>query len=623
MSLTLLAFVVIAVLVAGYLLYGRFIARQYRLDPGATTPAVAKNDGVDFVPARPFYLMAQHFSAIAAAGPIAGPILACAVFGWLPCVLWIGIGVVFIGAVHDFSALIASVRHGAHSIAEIAKQNLGKRAGLSLLWFIWLALLYVIIAFTQITAGSFVGKAEEFAGLSTTFNKGGAVAMASTLYMVLSVVLGLVQRYLKPPMWLATAIFVPATLGCVYAGMKLDDLLSFGQGTWVVAILVYCLIASMLPMWLLQQPRGFLGGFVLYMAIGIGVAGIFFGGYEIKQPAIGAGVSNVLDPIPILAGAPGSPPVTSLVFPFLFVTIACGACSGFHGLICGGTTSRQVSNETHCKPVGFGCMLLEGFVALIALATIMMLSPEEAKGLGPARIYGDGLAKFLTVFLGKDAYVFACTFGAMAFSTFVFDTLDVSTRLGRYLLQELFKAKGGDPSRCFTCGYQLAGLADDTPCPECGALIPGRGRVRRSPLVGFTAAGVTVTIPLAFLSLADPKAYLAYWTLFGTSNQLLAALTLLGVTVWLYRSGKKIWFTLVPMVFVMTITVVALVLQIWAGVRDTVKGSLWTEKGEFNPASINAAVATALLALAGVFVWEAVKVVRRVREERKALGTGH
>jgi carbon starvation protein len=582
MSLTLLALGVLAVLIVGYFTYGRFIARQYNLDDARTTPAVAKNDGVDFVPEKPFYLLSQHFSAIAAAGPIAGPILACTAFGWGPCVLWILLGVIFIGAVHDFSALVASVRHGAHSIAEIAKQNLGKRAGLALLWFIWLALLYVIIAFTQITADSFVGKNEEFEGLATTFNKGGAVAMSSTLYMLLALLLGVIQRFLKPPVWLVTLIFVPATFACVWAGTKFDDVLSFGAGTWVAVILGYCLIASMLPMWLLQQPRGFLGGFVLYVAIAVGVAGILFGNFEIKQPIWGDNVSNLLNPLPTLRGDAGAPGLTTFIFPFLFVTIACGACSGFHGLICGGTTSRQVSKESHCTPVAFGAMLLEGFVAIIALATVMMLSPAESKNLPAARVYGDGLASFLSVFLGKDAFFFAATFGAMAFSTFVFDTLDVSTRLGRYLLCELL------------------GMSQ--------------------PLAKWAAALATVTIPLAALALADPTAYRAYWTLFGTSNQLLASLTLLGVTVWLIRQGKRCWYTFVPCVIVFTITTIALSLQIWIGLRDVVAGK-FRVGSDLNPSVINAVVAIALAALAIIFVIEASRSVTRYRAERRATRT--
>jgi carbon starvation protein len=572
MLLTLLAVGVILVLAAGYFAYGSFIARQYNLDDARTTPAIANNDGVDFVPERPFPLLAQHFSAIAAAGPIAGPILACMSFGWLPCILWIVVGVVLIGAVHDFSALVASVRHGAHSIAEIAKKNLGKRAGVALLWFIWLALLYVIIAFTQMTASSFVGKAEELAGLATTFNKGGAVAMSSVLYLALAVVLGVVQRAFRAPMWLCAAVFVPATFGCVWLGTVLDGVLNFGFATWVVAILAYCLGASMLPMWALQQPRGFLGGFVLYVAIGVGLVGVLAGGYETKQPMVSEQAMRLLDPLPVLMGSEGAGSLTGLVFPFLFVTIACGACSGFHGLICGGTTSKQVSRESHCKPVAFGAMLLEGIVAVIALATVMMLAPSETQGKTPARIYGDGLASYLTLLLGKDAFLFCATFGAMAFSTFVFDTLDVSTRLGRYLLQELCDA----PSR----------------------------------RAGIIAAGVTVTIPMAVLLAGDPRGYLAYWTLFGTSNQLLAGLTLLGVTVWLKRSGRKYWYTLLPMLAVMAITLTALALQVWAGVRDGFRaGSLG---GLAQPSVINAAVGLALLGLAGVFVREAVRAWRSV-----------
>ncbi len=275
--------------------------------------------------------------------------------------------------------------------------------------------------------------------------------------------------------------------------------------------------------------------------------------------------------IPALQGGAGAPPITSLVFPFLFVTIACGACSGFHGLICGGTTSKQVSRESHCKPVAFGAMLMEGFVAVISLATVMILTPAQAKELTPARIYGDGLAQFLTLLLGKNAFVFCATFGAMAFSTFVFDTLDVSTRLGRYLLQE------------------LAGV--------------------KSAVSGWIAASITVGIPMVALVTADPKAYLIFWTLFGTSNQLLAALTLLGVTVWLKRSGRTIWYTLLPMLFVGAITVVALAMQVWLGVRDALQHK-WRDAAGFNPTIPNAAVAIALLALAAVFVREAVKALR-------------
>jgi carbon starvation protein len=579
-----LALIVMACLTAGYLLYGSFIAHQYRIDDAAVTPATAKNDGVDFIPTRPFYLLAQHFSAIAAAGPIAGPILACTAFGWLPCILWIVLGVVFIGAVHDFSALVASVRHGAHSIAEIARRHLGRRAYLSLVSFIWLALVYVIVAFTQITADTFVGKAEELEGLGVTFNKGGAVAAASALYLALALLMGLVQRALKPPLWILTALFVPATLGCVWAGTRLDQWLSFDARTWFVIILAYCFIASMLPMWLLQQPRGYLGGFVLYLAIAVGLLGVLFGGLDIRQPMITQQAMETLHPLSALklSDPTSGIAMTALVFPFLFVTIACGACSGFHGLICGGTTSKQVAKETHCRPVAFGAMLLEGLVAVIALSTVMMISPDDAKGQAPARIYGDGLASFLTLVLGKDAFVFCATFGAMAFSTFVFDTLDVSTRLGRYLLTELFTSGRGT---------------------HAGREEPG-GVADRHWGVQAAAAALTAGTPLALLMLADANSYRLFWTLFGTSNQLLAALTLLSIGVWLRKTGRRAWYVLAPMAFVMGITVWALSIQVFVGARDLRLGAFRTDTGAMNPTILNGVVATALLILAAVFARE-------------------
>jgi carbon starvation protein len=548
MSLTLLATIVVFVLTLGYTVYGRFIARQYALDDRIATPAVQVNDGVDFVPTRKFFLLGQHLSAIAAAGPIAGPILACQLFGWGPSILWIALGVVFIGAVHDFSALVASVRHGARSVAEIVKENLGRRAWLAILAFIWIALVYVIVAFADITAATFVGTTEELQG-SFAFNQGGAVAFASVTYLLLSIVMGVVQRKLDPPLWLVTAVFVPATLGAVWLGTRASTLLVLPHTTWTVAILAYCFVASLLPVWTLLQPRGYLGGFVLYLALAIGLVGIFFGGFEVRQPMVGAA------PAFGLSGG---------MLPFLFVTIACGACSGFHGLVCSGTTSKQIAKESDCKPVGYGGMLLEGFVALIALATIMIVAPEVSRGAPPGRIYGDGLARFLTVVAGEGAFLFAATFGAMAFSTFVFDTLDVATRLGRYILEELAGRHG----------WAAAAIA----------------------------TAVTAGVPAAILLASGPGGWRTFWTLFGTSNQLLAALTLLGVTVWLKRQGKRTWFTFAPMCFVMVITLWALAGQ----VTQFIAAAAGARSAAAAVAAVsNAAVAVLLFALALFLLLEA------------------
>lgn len=501
--LALLAIVFLVWLVFGYFAYGRWIAKQFELDDSRETPANKINDGDDFIPTKPFYLFGQHFSAIAAAGPIAGPIIACQAFGWLPCLLWIAFGVVLIGAVHDFSTLASSVRHNASSIAEITKEKLGTGAGRAMMAFIWIALIYVIVAFTDITAGTFVSGTEELQGAS--FNAGGAVAFASIAYLGLSIVLGLVERFLKPPLWLSTVIFVPATFALSYLGTKFSTVFLFEHTSWGVLILVYCIVASLVPVWALLQPRGYLGGFVLYTAIAIGIVGIFFGGYEIQQPSFKSWDIGGM---------------TGMLFPFLFVTIACGACSGFHGLVCSGTTSKQIDKESHTKAVGYGAMLAEGFVAFIALVTIMIVASETVKGISPGKIYGNGIGEFLTILIGKENLPFAITFGAMAFSTFVFDTLDVSLRLGRYIVQELFGLKG-----------------------KLGAI---------------TGTLATIVVPFICVLIAPKGSWNDFWTLFGASNQLLAALTLLSITAWLYQARQRIAFTLLPMLFVLAITLSAL-----------------------------------------------------------------
>ena len=555
MNLTVLAIAFIVLLVSAYRLYGGWVARQFRLDDARETPSQAHADGIDFVPTRPFYLFAQHFSAIAAAGPIAGPILACQSFGWLPCLLWISLGVVVIGAVHDFSTLTASVRHGARSIAEIAREHLGTRAGRALMGFIWIALIYVIVAFADITAATFVVGTDELQQGTVSFNPGGAVAAASVMYLGLSILLGFVQRFLKPPLWLATVIFVPATFALAWLGTHLSHALVLDHKTWGVLILAYCAVASVVPVWALLQPRGYLGGFVLYSALIVGVIGLLFGGYEVQQPAFkGWDVGGM----------------TGTLFPFLFVTIACGACSGFHGLVCSGTTCKQIEKESHMRPIGYGAMLAEGFVALIALTTIMIAAPDSTKGFAPGTIYGNGIGQFLTLVIGEDKLAFAVTFGAMAFSTFVFDTLDVSMRLGRYLLQELF-------------GW--------------------RGRVG-----AFVATFATVAIPCYFLAFGEKGTWLKFWTLFGASNQLLAALSLLVITVWLYQARQRIAFTLVPMLFVLTITLWSLAKLMLANLRAA---------NGIDIAFINAMAALALTLLALFLIASALI---RVRDERRGLG---
>ncbi len=548
--LALIAIVFLGWLVFGYFSYGRWVAKQFELDDANETPANKINDGEDYVPTRPFYLFGQHFSAISAAGPIAGPIIACQYFGWLPCLIWIALGVVLIGAVHDFSTLASSVRHGAKSIAEIAREKLGTGAGRAMMAFIWIALIYVIVAFTDITAGTFVSGDEALRG-AQGFNAGGAVAFASITYLGLSIVLGLVERFLKPPLWLSTVIFVPLVFSLSWLGTSYSNVFVLQHISWSILILLYCVVASLVPVWMLLQPRGYLGGFVLYTALAVGVIGVFFGGYEIVQPAF-----KSFD----VGG------MTGTLFPFLFVTIACGACSGFHGLVCSGTTSKQIDKESHTQSVGYGAMLAEGFVAFIALVTIMIVAQGAAKGVSPGVIYGNGIGQFLTIVIGKQYLPFAITFGAMAFSTFVFDTLDVCMRLGRYIVQELIG-------------------------------IPGRF----GAVLGTVA---TVALPVAIAFLAKEGSWREFWTLFGASNQLLAALSLLSITAWLYQARKRIAFTLLPMLFVLAITLWALVALVIGNFRAA---------SGFDVKFINGVASLTLIALA---IYLVITALFKLRKER-------
>jgi carbon starvation protein len=523
MSLATLLLTCLAVFWLAHRLYGRLLARLFGLDANLRTPAHQHCDGEDFVPTGRFYLLSQHFSAISAAGPIVGPIVAATLFGWQPAFWWIVIGCIFIGAMHDFGALVASVRHGAGSIAQVLRANLNPRSYTVFTLYIWLALIYVIVAFTDVTARAFVEALDvTLPGTDQPLSIAGAgIASSSMLYLALSLLMGLVVRFLRPPLWLVTLIFVPAVGGAIWLGPLIPwELRAPGAVPslwWAWGILGYCAIASMLPVWLLLQPRGYLGGFFLYTTLGGGLLGLLLADQTIEWPAFRGWVAGNGQPL----------------LPFLCITIACGACSGFHGLVCSGTTSKQIDREPDAHLVGYGGMLLEGVVALLALATVMVLPPDSPllRG-GPDKIFGVGIGRFLTE-LGVPLQ-FAVTFGMLAFATFVYDTLDVCTRLARYLFAE------------FT-GW--------------------RGRT-----AGIVGTAVSLLLPAWFVAMtvtdASGKtvpAYQVIWPLFGSTNQLLAGLTLVGLSLWLANAGKPRllrWLVGIPMVWMMGITITALGLQI-------------------------------------------------------------
>lgn len=573
MSLVWLVIVSAVVLLIAYRAYGSVLARLLRLDPRAVTPAVELRDDVDYAPIEPKFLISQHFSAIAAAGPVVGPIMVAYMFGWLPAVIWILIGSIFIGGVHDITSLTASVRHKARSIADVVRENMNRRSYLLFLLFIWVALVYIVVAFTDIVADSFVGVQQ--LGLDHTIT-GGAVASASLMYLALPVVMGLLLRFTKLSVGWATVIFLPLIAFSVWLGpmvpLNLDALLGISEPaahrTWDVLLLGYCFVASLVPMWLLLQPRGHLGGYFLFIILAGGVLGLLVSGLT----------GGVVTQYPAFKGWEFTAPsgAVSPLAPILFITIACGACSGFHSIIASGTTSKQLRLETDAKPIAYGSMLMEAMVAVLSVSCVMILAPDSPlvkSGVSPDAVYANGIASYFGA-LGVN-HVFAYTFVALAFTTFVYDTLDVCTRLGRYILIELtgWKGRGG----------------------------------------GVMATALTAGVPLLFLVMQptnpDGKiepAWRTFWALFGASNQLLAALTLIGVTVWLWRTYHAWWVwpvVGVPMVFMYVMSAWALWRFIYAGFRGVDIGNLSTLPGSPVPWA-----ALVLLGLAAMVAVEALRV---------------
>lgn len=514
-----------AIFIVAYLTYGRFLCNKvFKLDDAKTTPSVEMEDGVDFVPANKGGLLGQHFSAIAAAGPVNGPILAAGMFGWLPALLWCILGSIFIGGMHDMGSLVASVRNKATSITEVIKLHVSKRAWILFMIFIWITLVYVIIAFTDITASSFVGNVTLENGDQVL---GGGIATSSILYLILPIIMGLCMKKFNLKETTATIIFLPLVAISIWVGQYIPVALPFGdavlqQKIWSTLILAYCLVASVMPMWLLLQPRGALGGYFLYAVLAVAAIGLVIGGFKIEYPAI----------IPVAAGAaPGA-----RMYPTLFITVACGACSGFHALVSSGTTSKQLKKETDAKPVGYGAMLLEGMVAAVSIACVMIVPlGSEVLGKAPNFIYATGIGAFMDT-IGLSAK-FGISFGLMAFTTFVYDTLDVCTRLGRYILEELTgwkDLKGKVFSTVLTAGVPLIFLFQTMINPATGQ---------------------------------PASAWSIFWGTFGASNQLLAALALIGISVWLKKTSKGMFWlaSFIPAVFMLIMSNWALVNAVYTG----------------------------------------------------------
>ncbi len=496
----------IVVLGTAYLGYGRWLVRKWGIDPKAKTPAVKYEDGQDFAPASRFTVFAHQFSSITGAGPVTGPIIA-AMFGWAPALLWLLIGGVFFGAVQDFTALYASVKNEGKSMGMLIEQYVGKMGRRLFLLFCWLFTLLVMAAFADIIAKTFNGFAQD-----GSLNVPGAqAASVSMLYIIVAMGFGWFIRRFNPSGIVKFLVAVVLVVAMFYVGMAFP--LYFDVTTWRYVTFAYCFIASVLPMWLLMEPRDYLSVFLLLGMVASGVIGVIIANPSINMPAfVGFEVNG------------------QSLFPILFITIACGAVSGFHSLVSSGTSSKAVSNERDMLPVGYGAMLVESLLGVVALVIACAAASNGVLPKGtPFQIFAGAISGFFQMF-GLPAGVSACVI-TMCVSALAMTTIDSVARIGRMSFQELFSPSEGDkPNTIETIAMNKY-------------------------------FSTVITLALAYaLCLAG---YMSIWPLFGAANQLLASLVLIALAVFLKTTGREGWMLYIPMTFMFIVTMSALVLSVY------------------------------------------------------------
>ncbi|MEE1268207.1 MAG: carbon starvation CstA family protein [Treponema sp.] len=523
MTALLIILAAIALLFIGYVVYGSWLAKQWGIDPARKTPALEKEDGVDYLAAKPAVLMGHHFSSIAGAGPINGPIMA-AVFGWVPVFLWCVIGGIFFGGLQDFGSLFASIRNDGKSVGEIIKQSLGKTSKKLFIIFALLVLILVIASFVNVVAGTFltVFSADAVTKLGVVANptNNQTTAMISVLFIVLAVVYGIVTNRFGVKTLPATIGGIICIVGIVIFGLNFG--LSFNRNFWIVVVALYIAVASLIPVWIMLQPRDYLSSFLLYAMMLIAFVGIFVGTFSSR---------DVTFSIPAFTGFKVG---GNFIFPTLFITVACGACSGFHSLIASGTTSKQLDSEKTAKAVGYGSMLIEsalGIVSLIAVGVVWEAWKGKEFG-SPSAAFGAGIA---TLFADKGTSVYNTITAllTLAVSVFALTSLDSATRLSRFMFSELF-------------------LKDDEVTWKDAT---GVRKLLANPLFG-TALMVIIGSTLGALKLS------AIWSLFGAANQLLAGIALLAVAAWLGEVGKNNKMFFIPMIFMLAATLTQLVITV-------------------------------------------------------------
>ena len=554
MSALLILLVAIVLLGLGYVFYGGWLAKQWGVDPNRETPAHTSYDGKDFVPANPAVLMGHHFSSIAGAGPINGPILA-SVFGWVPVFLWCVLGGIFFGAMHDFGALFASIRH-----------NMGIKAQRLFIIFALAVLILVIASFTAVVAGTFVSVDTSAANYAAN----GSTAMTSILFIVIAAIFGFFVYRKNAKIGPATVIGILGIAAIVFLGQFIG--LHFNRTFWVLFIAVYVTVASLLPVWILLQPRDYLSSFLLYGMMALAFIAIIGGSFT------GAAVVE----IPAVNNAK-----VSTLFPTLFITVACGACSGFHSLISSGTSSKQINNEKDAQVIGYGSMIIESVLGVISLIAVGVVFSRSTYGGGadftaPPAAFAGGIATMFASFAGEKSYAVIYNLFTLAVSVFALTSLDSATRLCRYLFAELLTPEGK--------------TRED---------LTGAAKFFSTPIVS-TLIMVVIGCGMGFLGLSQ------IWGVFGAANQLLAGIAMLAVCTWLGKVGKNNKMFYFPMCFMLVATITSLVMTIIKEIKAIgAGGAAW---GDWYVAIWS----TALVVLAAILAVTAVKTLSAQAKAKKA-----
>ncbi len=569
MNSLLLLIICIAILVAGYIFYGGWLCKQWGVgDSKKPTPAHEMEDGVDYVPAKAPVLMGHHFSSIAGAGPITGPIGA-AMFGWVPVVLWILIGGIFFGGVHDFGALFASIRHKGQSIGEIISTNMSKRAKMLFTIFAYLTLILVVAAFASIVATTFGAVVDDAGAIDMAASATNAsVAMVSLLFIVIAIVFGFMVYRRNASMAVSTVLGVAAIALCMVIGMNFHPIY-LTTNTWMIIVGIYIAIASVTPVWILLQPRDYLSSFLLYAMLAVALVGVVIshagmGGADGLAAFNGFAVDN------------GNG--MQYLFPVLFTTVACGAISGFHSLVSSGTTSKQLDKETDAKPIAYGGMLLECVLAVITVCAINF-AYKNGITAGATAIFAGGISQMYGGIASEGVVAVLNTLLVLTYSAFCLTSLDTATRLARFMFQEFFLEPGQ--------------TVDD--------IKDGWKKTLVNP---YVATIITVILGVVL----GMTGYSKIWGLFGAANQLLAGIGLLAVATWLGNVGKNNKMFLLPMGFMIIVTICSLCVT----VKNQI-GIISAGGADWGPYA-QAILAVILIILAIVLVIEGIQTLSKQKK---------